>query len=366
MDNKPRFFSEIVYLRAIAILAVISIHVSAYFTLMERVTFLTFLYLAVDTISHFAVPLFVCISGFLLYNKYKGSYSVKKFYKKRFLSVIPQYLFFTLIALLFNFIGTIYFRVHWKENFLDIIYQILTGTAFYFLWFFVLIIQLYAFYPIIERIFTKFLEKGKIMVLLLILYGIQVLLQDLFTVFSIHRFTDLIGTLTLFLGYIFFFGLGMYISSIPLNYTNLANASKYFYIIFFVLIFGSILGIGNLYNTNFSTGFLIPFRLICAIVDPLYYVTLIILCVFVALKISEVNQNMLTKPLQIIGNFSFGIYLVHVFILVILASVIFPKVGLNSNNFLFFPIVFFLVLIFSICAVYILKRVPCHEFIIGY
>ena len=72
MENNPEYFSEIVYLRAFAILAVISIHVSYYFTEMISINFLTLLYMSIDTFSHFAIPLFVCISGFVLYNKYQG------------------------------------------------------------------------------------------------------------------------------------------------------------------------------------------------------------------------------------------------------------------------------------------------------
>jgi len=68
MEKHIIYFEEIVYLRAIAILAVISIHISAIFTSMDQITLLTFLYISADVLSHLGVPLFVCISGFVLYN----------------------------------------------------------------------------------------------------------------------------------------------------------------------------------------------------------------------------------------------------------------------------------------------------------
>ena len=66
---------------------------------------------------------------------------------------------------------------------INIIYQYFTGTAFYHLWFFVLIIQLYILYPIIEKIFSKSLEKHKILELLIFLLIVQILYQ----IFSIKN-----------------------------------------------------------------------------------------------------------------------------------------------------------------------------------
>ena len=57
MDYKVRYFDEINILRAFAILAVISIHVSANFTKMDTINGLAALYMSIDVLSHFAVPL---------------------------------------------------------------------------------------------------------------------------------------------------------------------------------------------------------------------------------------------------------------------------------------------------------------------
>ena len=53
----PGYFSEIVYLRAFAILAVIGIHESEYFfTEMSGISFLTFLYMSIDTVLEMCSP----------------------------------------------------------------------------------------------------------------------------------------------------------------------------------------------------------------------------------------------------------------------------------------------------------------------
>ena len=359
MGNNSEYFSEIVYLRAIAILAVISIHVSAYFTEMDRINFLTLLYMSIDTFSHFAVPLFVCISGFVLYNKYQGSYSLKIFYKKRFLSVVPQYTIFSILAISFLYAGTIYLGKVWNHNVIGIIYQYLSGTVFYHLWFFVLITQLYILYPILEKVFTKSVENYNTLALLIFLLIVQILYQ----IFSIDK---IFGNATLFLAYIFYFVLGMYVRFYYLNYKKMVMTFKPSYIFYFLLLSATILGICSIeFFRNGLTSQLIYFCYgIFAIVTPFYYFLIFGLCLYCALKISEMIPNMNTKGLQIIGRYSFGIYLIHAFILTALRTIL-SKVGFNINNWLFYPVVYILVLSMSLVFIYILNKVPYHEYIIG-
>jgi surface polysaccharide O-acyltransferase-like enzyme len=364
MENNPEYFSEIVYLRAIAILAVISIHVSAFFTEMSHINFLTLLYMSIDTFSHFAVPLFVCISGFVLYNKYRESYSLKKFYKKRFLSVVPQYTFFTIFSFLYIYIGEIYLGRVWTFDAIDIIYKYLTGTAFLYLSFFVLIIQLYIIYPITEKIFTKSVKNHKIFEFLMLLLIVQIVYQ----IFFIENMF-LIGTATMFLAYLFYFVLGMYVKSQYFYYKNRVKTLKHPYILFLALLFATILGIGKwsitYFGNNLNSQLIQRYNWISEIVTPFYYIVIFVLCLYLALKISEMIPDMNTQWLQRIGKYSFGMYLIHGFILYSLVIGIFPKFGFNMNNWLFYPIVFMLVLSTSLMFVYIMNKFPYHEYIIG-
>ena len=63
-QQKTHYYSEMNYLRGFAILSVISIHISDYFTEMTNINLLTVLYMAIDAFSQAAVPAFVFISGF--------------------------------------------------------------------------------------------------------------------------------------------------------------------------------------------------------------------------------------------------------------------------------------------------------------
>jgi len=366
MEHNPGYFSEIVYLRAFAILAVIGIHETEYFfTEMSGITFLTFLYMSIDTFSKCAVPLFVAISGFVLYNKYQGSYSLRIFYKKRFLSVFPQYTFFSFLALLFVYFGRMYLGRVWNYNATDIIYQYLTGGALYHLWFFVLIIQLYILYPLIEKIYTKSIKKATIPQLLIFLFIVQIL----YSVFSVGNIF-LAGTVTLFLPYVVYFVLGMYART---YYDKVKHGvqvvQKHSYWVSAFLLCATLFGIGNTYIRYFSHELLpkvISLRSwIDAIITPGYYIVIFATGIFTALKISEMIPDGTTKLLRTIGSYSMGIFLIHAFILYTLESVMFIRLGFDVNNWLFFPIIFALVLGLSMAFVYLMNKVPYHEYIIG-
>jgi surface polysaccharide O-acyltransferase-like enzyme len=362
MGNNPEFFSEVVYLRAIAILAVISIHVSAYFTKMDISNFLTFFYMSVNTFSHFAVPLFVCISGFVLYNKYRGSYSLKIFYKKRLLSVVPQYTIFSALGILFMYAD--YKSGRFPDFAIkNIIYQYLTGTAYYHLWFFVIIIQLYVLYPLIEKIFSKSLYSYKIFLILIFVLIVQILYQIFFI-----KDMVLIGAATLFLGYIFYFVLGMYVRSHYFDVKNAIMTLSHPYILFLAFLSATILGIWIQfieYFRSLNQQLTQIYIWIYGIATPLYYTLIFILCLHISLKISTTIPNKITTFIKIIGNYSFGIYLIHAFILDVIASLLLPKFGFDMNNWLFYPIVFTFVLSSSLALAYIINKIPYSEYIIG-
>ena len=146
-------------------------------------------------------------------------------------------------------------------------------------------------------------------------------------------------------------------------------SQKQYYILFLLLLPGTILGIASCCREFFGFD-LFPqiihtYNWIFAIVLPIYYILIFILCLFIALKISEKNPDTITKCLRIIGNYSFGIYLIHGFIVYALTSILLPKIGFEVNNWLFYPIVFILVLNMSLVFVYLINKVPYHEFIIG-
>ena len=70
------------------------------------------------------------------------------------------------------------------------------------------------------------------------------------------------------------------------------------------------------------------------------------------------------RLLKKIGSYSFGIYLTHAFMLYIIALV-FPRLGFDWNNWLFYPLTCVMTLFLSYLAVEALQKLPYSEYLIG-
>jgi len=97
------WISEIDGLRGVAILAVIVIHSVANFSQIDTINKLLILNLVIDVFSHFAVPLFIFISGYVLSSKYQQV--TITYYIKRIKSVVLPYITFSFFYL---FCSTLY------------------------------------------------------------------------------------------------------------------------------------------------------------------------------------------------------------------------------------------------------------------
>jgi len=372
MENKVRYFDEINILRAFAILAVISIHVSAYFTKMDTINGLAALYMSIDVFSHFAVPLFIVISGFVLYNKYSDDIDIKRFYNKRLKSVLPQYLIFSTFYLAVTYIGSIVLAKPVNLDIPHIIYRYLTGGCFYHLWFFVLIIQLYLLYPVILRLYNYCDVRGRILELLFTVFLIGVLYNayPIPDIFILGASTQILGVATKFIGYVFYLVLGMAIRRRydELLLRSVPKTSLYYASI--PLLCCTIIGIFDYAQRyfNLDTTQILPmigsyWRWLTAMINPLYYVVIFALCSYISLNIVS-SRSATLKLLEKIGAYSFGIYLVHAFILYVLVLV-FQRFGFDWNNWLFYPLVCIITLTLSYLSVKILQKLPYSEYLIG-
>ncbi len=372
MDSKVRYFDEINILRAFAILAVISIHVSTNFTNMDAINGLAALYMSIDVLSHFAVPLFIVISGFVLYNKYSDDIDIKRFYKKRLKSVLPQYLIFSTFYLAATYIGSIVLARPVNLDILHIIYRYLTGGCFYHLWFFVLIIQLYLLYPVILRLYNYCDVRGRILELLFTVFFIGVLynVYPIPDIFILGASTQILGVATKFIGYVFYLVLGMTIRRRydELLLKSLPKTSLYYASI--PLLCCTVIGIFGYAQRYFNLDItqILPiigsyWRWITAMINPLYYVVIFALCFYISLNIVSSRSTTL-KLLEKIGAYSFGIYLVHAFILYIIVLA-FQRFGFDWNNWLFYPLMCIITLVLSYLSVEILQKFPYSEYLIG-
>lgn len=144
--SKPKI-EEIQYLRGFAFLAVVVQHsIGHYFAVPEAkledgVLMGLFLLLA-----KFAVPLFIFITGLVLFYNYDGSVRYVPFIRKRFNDILLPYLPWALLyAVLFH-----HPTASW-ESIRQLLLDIVTGTASYHLWYIVMIFQFYLAFPPLQR-----------------------------------------------------------------------------------------------------------------------------------------------------------------------------------------------------------------------
>jgi peptidoglycan/LPS O-acetylase OafA/YrhL len=194
------------FLRALATLAVIGIHVSANYADTSPGG------LFFNQLVRFAVPMFVIISGYLLYFRDLSAArpeSAARFYQKRFSKILWPYLLWTVFYTLL----TQYLLRIWPDPLTLAAAagkHLLWGTAGYHLYFMVIIIQCYLLYPLLRVWLQRYPHKA-----LLILFVIGAVCQAWLYLHSIGRYPlPQIAYPQIYMrafpSWIFYFGLGMY------------------------------------------------------------------------------------------------------------------------------------------------------------
>lgn len=250
-----------------------------------------------DSITRFCVPIFFMLSGALLLSK---DYELSHFIKKRFLRILPPFLFWSLVYIIYDLIkGSKDFNSI-IEMVLYFVRKLFHGSQ-YHLWFIYTIMGLYLFVPIVRKWIKNATKKEILYFLLLwmitIIYGIPILKVYLPKIYLIN-----------FSGYLGYMVLGYYLS-------RLKQPKKYVPIILIVLgVCITIMGTHFLTtaSSNFNSyfyGYLTPNVLIVSI------------GIFLLFKGLKIQSQRISSVLEYISRYSFGIYLSHVLILKLLTEI---------------------------------------------
>lgn len=145
---------EFDYLRTISVLAVITIHVTSKYVGINSAAYF------LNQVVRFAVPLFIVLSGFLLY--YSGMNSQKasnsNFLMKRLNKILIPYIIWTLIYMLYSIrhnLGNAFTATFMYRLMTNLIY----GKAAPQLYFIIIILQMYLLYGLLERLMNSKYEK---------------------------------------------------------------------------------------------------------------------------------------------------------------------------------------------------------------
>ncbi|TXK86105.1 acyltransferase [Paenibacillus sp. N3.4] len=163
MSSRPKL-PEIDVIRAIAIIAVLVIHGTASATLLPIGTGSQAVFFILNKASLFTVPLFIWISGVVLFYSYYDRWKPHMsflFWTKRLRKIVIPYVVASLFYYVYN-----QFMYHGKINF-DTFYflkLLLSGHASYHLYYIVIIVQFYVLFPLIMNLVRKyrFLRMGLI------------------------------------------------------------------------------------------------------------------------------------------------------------------------------------------------------------
>lgn len=152
-----RYLHEIDLMRAFVMLGVLSVHTTSFFNALNHdmtPSYLTFG--ALITSMHFTRESFMFVTGLVLFvTYYHSSFRVTQFWKKRFLLVAIPYIVWTIFYILFRGWLTPSYNWSFKGVALSVRHSLLTGDQ-YFLYFLVVSIQLYFFFPLLLRFLQKF------------------------------------------------------------------------------------------------------------------------------------------------------------------------------------------------------------------
>lgn len=315
-------------LRAIAIFGVIIIHIignSFHFWKEGSVTWTVFI--SIDQFFRVSVPLFVFISGYSLYSKYKENIKYCAFYQKRAARVLPWYFVWSLIIY-------IYIHLTVAKGFVD--YPtwklIFLGKVDYHLYFVSMIFQLYLLFPGLLWLYKKF--RSNFVFLLFIFETILYLIFSLDGQKIIHipwRFYE--QQQYLFFGtWIFYFVFGFFLADKTSGGTKLNIIKHSFYTkrVWFFLITLAILAysihnslqlISSTAGTNVATR--------STRIPVLLYSTSFIITTFVYSDILlKIKRNAL-HILLYFSKISFLVYLIHALMIRILGNFFLPNSVLN-------------------------------------
>lgn len=342
MEQKRTAYLD--FLRIVACIMVVGVHVSALCLEELDVTSVNFKVMnGFDCFSILGVPLFVMISGSLLLSE-KHTDSMKDLYLKKVFRLLLLYFFYFLFYNTVSFIksGTAWTFENVKQ---DIVLDSLLGKGIYHLWFLPMMISLYLITPFIKPFMA---DKVKCAVFLALYFIIAILLPTALKFEFPYK--TIVGSVyeqfpnVMFIGYIGYYILGHVLHEfLPKLKAGVLAAITVCGVIFFGI---------EVYACNFyseKTGEL------SIILNDTMAINAFVAssCIFVLCKYIKIKE---TKVLTECAKLTFGIYLLHPFVLNM-----FNMAGMDTlfaPAFVSVPVVVVLVAAVTAIFVFAISKVP--------
>ena len=367
-NNPCPWVEEIDYLRGFAILAVIMIHTSAAFVAVGKLNSLVIANVCIDVFSQFAVPLFVLTSGVVLSLRYGIVDSLWAFYGRRAKSIVPQYLIFSFGYVLFSAIRGASLTLG------KVIFGLLTASSHYHLWFFAIIIQFYILYPAIIRGYHYFNCRKNMRTFFLLSLFAQLSWSVLRIILNYLPFRGSSGSENLLgiawdrlsLSYLFYFVMGVHIGQNLESFKTRLQTTKFYRILAVSILLTTVISLFWIIGlVNYSYFYDIPpyYFLVPTILEPALYSSIFVLCYKVSRCLLEAG-SVIACAIYRFGKLSLGIYLIHELFRSTIVLLL-RRININSEDWIFYPLVFIATAILSYASVYAISHLPYSELVVG-
>lgn len=338
--NLPKYVVQFDILNIISCIAVVALHVNGAFWRFSYDRYWITSNL-IEALFYFAVPVFVMLSGATLIN-YRERYSTQEFFKKRVLKTFVPFIIWSIIAIIYRIIKdgmTIFGGTFSVKKALGIIFFARANDHY---WFFIVLFALYLSIPVVSAI-----EKSKrkkvftyAVLVAILTYSILPLVSKLIDL----PFNKAIQ-IPVVAGYVLYLLIGYCIAHYPL--------SKPMRITIYIFgLIGFALHLVGTYFLSYKAG----------AVDSTFKDYINIPCVMYSISVFVFiyyNKHLPKNPrligfVRAVSGASFGIYLIHKFIIETIVSIF--SINITMWEWRFFGV--FIVYIISLLIVLLIKKIP--------
>jgi surface polysaccharide O-acyltransferase-like enzyme len=340
MNQRLREFD---FIRVTAAISVIAIHITAPYSQNSILGHFW------NQLMRYAVPMFIIISGLLLYySSSMKAFSYTQFLSKRFKKILFPYILWTIIYFIFkNRSVLLALLKRWDEHALILSKNLLLGTGYPHLYFVIIILQLYLLFPIIKTLLEKYRYLTLILSLLTTVFFQTAIYLNLLGMVKLPKI--FIPYYIFFPTWIFYFIFGMYFASNIDNWKKHLCSRKLSIAISWALSF-ILLTIDNKFTNTFSSSLKPSVMLYCFTSFFLFYILF---------SQEKLLYSKLWSIIDWISSQSFLIYLSHLLVLNVI------KINIKSlgaykllHGSIGMIFLFFATLVFTTIFVYIISLTP--------
>lgn len=282
----------------------------------------------IEVACYFAVPVFFMLSGATLLN-YRQRYSTTVFYKKRFIrTVIPYFFWGIIFYIIYLLRGNPPFG--WKETFT----RFTTGEIPYtFYWFFIPLFLLYLFMPFFSLMVEK-LKTSQLLYLCLLLFVFQSVIPTISSIANLNLSFQIPIA-----GYAIFMFLGYLLAN-----NNYESNNKFFWSLSVVCFLFLVCRYYLIYPLNEKSEPLFSYFGLYSILPSMW------VFLFIKRIAKPLHLDRHSNTWRFLASKSYGVYLLHVFFIVVLEQFI------PMNSLLFTTLGVIIVYLLACLVTYLLQQ----------